>query len=143
MELTRLWHWQKFFPNVGNNLELREQDQLYLEVAVGLSKVELKRLSEAIGDLEGLTFEAGAKQLADAWRPFVRLAPGAHTLEGKPLASIDDYIGAVITQPGLFNLMELSAEAGRLNSIRGTQALFSQRLAGGGASTSKPSTAKT
>lgn len=44
----RLIHWQRFAPNLGDNLELLT-DQLTIEVAVGLSKTELAAFDRAIG----------------------------------------------------------------------------------------------
>ncbi len=179
MNLTRLWHWQRFVPHIGDNLELTA-DQLTLELAVGLTKVELAGFHRAQFDARNtderevvkvLLAEARAQletefpmeaqkelrtrvdaavaamdaayvaRLAIAWAPFVRLGPGSHSLNGKPLANLADYLGFINSQAGRYNLLELVEELQRLNSVEGTRALFSDAAAGGNTSTRPPSTA--
>jgi len=154
----RLFHWESFTPNLGNNRELLA-DQLTLEIAVGMTKVELvsflKGPVTARGPIEAAVVgdEAAAEvktkqnddayvaRLAEAWAPFVRLGPGNHSVNGKPLTGLTDYLGTVLEQPGIFNFIELQQEVTRLNSVEGTRALFSAPPAGGFISTVPKSSA--
>lgn len=170
----RLFHWERFAPKLANNRELPEREQLALELATGLSVLELQDFSLAVSKAatvarDSVTVperpdkDATAEQvdafvtasraaleqfraaqvaaLTPLWTPYIRLAPGKHTLDGKPLTSLADYLGAVMQQPGLFNFLELQREVKTLNSVDGTHALFSRALHGGSDSTDDQSSA--
>lgn len=166
-----LFHWERFEPRLGDNHSLPPEKRFFLEVACGLTKVQLKGCERAL-DFSKLHLDAGAvveeakkskaedesheealqrvgeqrmgelciEQLARAWAPFIRIGAGQHTLDGKPVATLKDYLSAVIAQPGRFNVIELSKVLAQLNSVIGTHALFSERLSGGPISTVGPST---
>ncbi len=158
----RLFHFEKFVPNLGNNRELLT-DQLTLDLAVGLTKVQLRAfargpkeaneapagsLSVDEAQLQGsalelarirLQNEAFKTKLAELWGPYVKMGPGNHSVEGVPITSLRDYLSLVVDQPGIFNLIELREEVMRLNSVEGTRALFSDAPAGGSTSTRRPS----
>ncbi len=179
MDFTRLWHWQRFEPNLGDNLEVPEPARLYLEVAVGLTKVELTAFlrgpieadgtpeqaaiaafwadvpasesglkvidgetSKRLDELKTKRDTAYAVKLASLWSPFVKLGPGQHAINGKPLTGLVDYLAFVGTQAGRFNLLEIVEEVQRHNSVAGTRALFSSAPFGGPTGTRPPSGAK-
>lgn len=158
----RLHHWERFVPHLANNRELPAREQLALEIATGLSVLEL----EAFGKAQAAALEASrgemtpdpgpeatdaarlawvtarraerervrsaqAAHLGQAWAPFIRLAPGSHTINGKPLTSLADYLAAIASQQGAYNFLELRRQVMTLNSIDGAEALFSGRASGG------------
>jgi hypothetical protein len=148
----RLFHWETFAPNIGDNRALLS-DQLTLELAVGLTKTELRRFQKGPNVLRDLKFEAiagspGVEEieagvwdkvadlLAVEWGQFVRLGPGSHSMNGKPIAALRDYLRFVLEQPGAYNVMEIVREVQRLNAVEGTRALFSAPPAGVTTSTS-------
>jgi len=45
-----LIHWERFAPNLGNNRQLVESEQLTLELAVGMTKVQLSDFFRALTD---------------------------------------------------------------------------------------------
>src|SRR4051812_19832212 len=98
----RGFHFERFIPNLGNNREL-QADQLTLELACGMTKVELQRFVDVPGKAlhvpesatlpEGATAEqldasvasfwdTSAEGLATEWQAFVRLGPGTHSING-------------------------------------------------------------
>jgi len=97
-----------------------EENAAYIEAA----KAEMERMRTA-----------QAQYLAPLWAPFVRLVPGNHTINGKPVATLADYLGLVLTQHGLFNYFEIPRQVLAHNSISGNESLFSLRPFGGSAST--------
>lgn len=56
--LTRTHRWEPFAPNLGNNLELPPEEQFELEVAAGLTKVEVddfeRRVNSPQADVEAV-----------------------------------------------------------------------------------------
>ena len=140
--LERLAHWEPFAPNLGNNLELAPEQQFGLEIACGVTKLEVMGFVEALGRAAELGNDSAmCTALASAWGPFVRVAPGQHSINGVTIATLADYLGVVSEQPGLYSLLELHREMRRLNSVTGTRALFSGPPAGGATSTVRPSVA--
>lgn len=165
-----LLHFERFEPRIGDNHSLPPERRLFLEVACGITKMQLKAVKRALDftslrpDFEAATVEAKASKAADEtetealervveaqmaalivahlakeWGPFVRVGAGQHTLDGRPVVALKDYLGAVINQPGRFNVIELAKVIAQLNSVTGTHALFSERLSGGPISTVAPS----
>ncbi len=151
-----LFHYERFDPEIGENRKLPVEQRLFLEVACGMTKVQLtacKRAlelssividadaakaeaattGEPVGDVAlRMTSVACVDRIATAWAPYVRVGAGPrHTLNGVTVASLRDYVAALIEQPGVFNLVELSQVIAQLNSVTGTRALFSERLSGG------------
>lgn len=78
------------------------------------------------------------ERLATEWGGFVRVGSAGHTINGLAIASLKDYLGVIIEQPGRFNVIELSKVLAQLNSVTGTHALFFERLSGGPISTVAP-----
>jgi len=161
-----LFHWERFVPQIANNRDLPTREQLALEIATGLSVLEVETFTRANAlaaasgggeppkapganatEEELRTYVAAAKaemtrlrteqaaRLAPHWAPFVRLVPGSHTVNGKPIATLADYLELVLMQQGLFNFLEISNEVLALNSVSGAQSLFSRALSGGSDST--------
>lgn len=150
-----LFHWERFEPNVGENHSLPEDRRLFLEVACGLTKVQLKACARGLnfdslaidGEAAKLEAEKTGEPLEDVstrmmaalcvdkaaaeWGPYVRIGGGPHTLGGREVKSLKDYLSVLIEQPGWFNLLELSRVIGQMNSVTGSRALFSGRLSGG------------
>lgn len=156
-----LFHWERFEPQLGDNHRLPPAQRLYLEVACGLTKQQLKACLRALdftslqpdvvaATKEAATPEPGEKpnealervvermmeglcveQLAAAWGPYVRMGAVHTTINGVTIATLKDYLAVVIQQPGRFNMVELSRVIGQINTVTGTRALFFERLSGG------------
>lgn len=164
MNFERLWHWYRFAPNLGNNLELPEAEQLTLEIGVGLTKVEIESLRIGLQkivspyvvpivvdgkvDLEATEIEAdkhidlAASAMAEAWDKFARLGPGNHSINGRPLTCLKDYLKAAMVQPGVFQVIELFDTIIHFNTVTGSRALFSVPPAGGVTSTRQKNSAQ-
>lgn len=163
MELTKRFHWERYEPNIGDNLAAPPGERLWFELAVGMSFLDLKEFNRIPGTLrdsaapvskpssetsedinahfEKTRAEANDKAadiLSAGWAPFVRLGSGSHSVDGKPLTGLRDYLRFIIEQPGVYNIGELSKEMNRLNSVNGTRALFSEPPSGGSTSTPRP-----
>lgn len=169
--LTRAYRWEKFHPDLGENLELAPADRLTLEVASGLPPAVLaewqRALAAAATDAAGVVQtsaqpeneaarEAWAKEaaakvsaafldaVAAAYAPVVRLV-GSHSVAGRPVTTLREYLGLVVEETaghGGYSLTELRNEVVRLNSLGGQQELFFERRSGGSPSTAPRSAAK-
>lgn len=161
--LSNGYHWERFAPKIGNNLELRVEERIHLDIAVGLTVMELvdfhraletlkdipigrtpgatedqpKDINVAIAELGELLvhqMRPKAEALAAAWGPFVRLV-GTHSIAGRAVATLGDYLLVGLGQVGVFNIVEIRQQVDNLNSIKGTRELFSDALSGGSSST--------
>jgi len=132
-DLKRTYRWERYTPDLGDNREQPEGQRLELDVASALTGEQLAQYDAAVRD----AFEA-AKQtpvelpalLAAAFAPYVRLV-GSHTVEGKPVTNLGEYLGVVTSLSGVYNLRELAQVVRDFNSVGGTGELFSQRHSGG------------
>ena len=167
--LSRRWSWKKWAPDLGENREL-ETPVLFLELATGLTAaqitalgVELRKARDAKYPRpevpEGATAEEvtalyeGAMKaylgelrgvFGGALAPYVRVHGGPHTVDGLPLATLDDYL-AVVEQAadlGVNARLDLEQALVRFNSIEGPDELFLPRSSGGARSTGAQRTAK-
>lgn len=152
------FHWERFEPDIGENLKLEPAKRLYLELACGLTKMQLRRFVRKL-DFTDITVDSeealkiatetkepidevferlqrgkAADKMAEEWRQFIRIGPGDHTLEDQPL-TLRGYLFIALQQRGWFNISELVKAMVDLNSVTGTKALFSERLFGGNFST--------
>lgn len=66
-----LFHWERFEPRIGLNHELPPEKRFFLQLACGLSKVQLKKVARALDfsglqpDYEALTKDAMANKASD------------------------------------------------------------------------------
>lgn len=162
-DLKRTFHWERFAPNFGDNLELPEAERISLDLATGLSTLDLAAFHGALEKVQKLappqavvTLEGEAPPtlevviervirpramlLAEAWAPFVRLV-GQHSVNGKPLAGLGDYLFFALSQAGIYNVFEILKAVDRLNTLGGTKELFSDAASGGSSSTEGRKTA--
>ena len=141
--LTRAYRWERFAPDIGDNLSLPEGQRLELEVASGLTGEQLRAHRDAItGAFESAreTPEKLPELLAAALSPVVRLV-GSHTVDGKPVTTLAEYLGVVFSLSGVYNLREVTQTVLDFNSIEGTSRLFFARHSGGSPTTSARSAA--
>lgn len=136
-----LIRWQKYAPDVGNNRELPSHQQLVLEVAVGLTKLQLQSLrftlpltpaapdetDEQKAAREAADEAAGLDLAASVWGAFVRLKGDQHTVGDKKVSDLRSYLGAV-PATGVY---EVGRILRHLNSLTGAEELFSERSSGG------------
>lgn len=139
--LTRTYRWERFAPDIGDNLELPEGERLELEVASGLTGEQLAAHLDALrtstADVEPAALpEAFSKVLS----PYVRLV-GSHTIDGRPVTTLQEYLGVVMSMAGIYNVRELASVVSQFNSVEGTSELFSKRRSGGSRTTRAPSAA--
>lgn len=156
-----LAHWERFVPNLGNNRKAAAGEQLALEIATGLTKMDLEAFQrfashlgapveidqaeaarvagerkEVLEDVKARMYIAArAKKLAEQMKPFVRWVGGNHTINKQPVTGLEDYFRALLVQVGFYNWTELTHEVFRLNSFDGGIALFYEPPAGGSTST--------
>lgn len=169
--LTRRHTWKKWAPDIGENRELDGGPVLFLELATGLTAERLAASGERLRELRsGIKYatpelpesatpderlacskSAMASYLAairaayvEVLGPYVRVFEGPHTVDGMPLASLDDYLRIVEESADLgFNARaDLEAAMAKFNSIDGPDELFSLRSSGGARSTDARRTAK-
>lgn len=159
--LTRRFSWKKWAPDIGENRELPEP-VLYLEIATGLTQAQLDAIGEQLRsarqlqleppDVEALPPEERGKAVEETLRAFVaklrgvmvsalgafvRVHGGPHTVDGRPLATLDDYLALAeeAADRGVRARAELEAAVVSFNSVEGPDELFSLRRSGGRAST--------
>jgi hypothetical protein len=91
-------------------------------------------------ELDGATTgEELADRLSVGLQPFVQFKESV-TINGKPIASLRDYLALVLETTKLFNVLELIFAIVHANSVAGSQELFFARPFGG-FSTTRPQTA--
>jgi hypothetical protein len=132
--LDNLQRWVAFVPDIGNNRQLPPEAQLVLEVATSLPKETLLRFQE---DLSAAPREGESPDdvRIRALSQYMRLVGGPHSLGGRSVANIGDYVRLCIELTGHYNLREVFAAVGYFNSFTANDALFSERLSGGTAFT--------
>lgn len=137
-ELKRRTRWKRWAPDIGENRELEGGPVLFLELAVDLTPVQLSEMSERLrSSSEAQTMEEFRADMrrayVEALGPYVRVHGGPHTVDGQPLATLEDYL-ALVTQSasaGVEQLRELVAAVVSFNSITGPDELFSLPRSGG------------
>lgn len=131
--------WKKWAPDLGENRTLPEGPALYLELATDLTAQQLDEVGERLtakGEPVRTREElvAGMRaRFGEALGPYVRVHGGPHTVDGQPLATLDDYL-ALVTQSagcGASQLRELHAALVAFNSVTGPDELFSLPRSGG------------
>lgn len=130
--LTRAWRWERFAPDIGENLSLPEADRLHLLVASGLSAARLQQHRDAYDDAASDS-SSSAALVAGFSRVFDGLVrvDGTHTIDGKKVETLEQYLEVVVESSGVYNLSELGRVVVEFNSVQGTQQLFWRRHAGG------------
>lgn len=167
--LTRRFTWKKWAPDLGENRELPEP-VLFLELATGITADQLREIGEGLSKAravfyvppeipEGATADevtalfTGARDtflsqlraiFGAALAPYVRVHAGPHTVDGQPLATLDDYLKLVEQSAdlGVNARLDLEQALVRFNSIEGHDELFSPRSSGGARSMDARRTAK-
>lgn len=161
--LTRRFTWKKWAPDIGENRELEGGPVLFLELATGLTPLQMREVGEALLKARDVDYakpcvpkDATAEQimaLYDAARcaflaairavwvgamaPYVRVHGGPHTVDGEQLATLDDYlrISEQAVDMGSAARRDLELALVRFNSIEGHDELFLPRSSGGERST--------
>lgn len=158
--------WVRYVPDIGDNRE--QAEPLTLEVCTGLTRMELSAWRDAISEAKAplakeaqrLSEEVGAGRMESGAAfaaleeattasnvatvgiiaQYVRLV-GKHTIDGRPVETLADYVGIVSELAGGDALKELLAVVPRLNTLSEEDAVFYARLSGGLATTSRRSAA--
>lgn len=146
-ELKRLWRWERFEPDLGDNRELERP--FFLEIAVGLTKLQLQELRDALDQSrerpvpEGVSpAEAHAAVLAELLEPYVRLGAEPLHANGKQVQSLGEYLALCAQLVDTANLMEVMLAVRQANSMSGEKSLFFERLSGGFTSMGSPRNGK-
>lgn len=167
--LTRRWSWKKWAPDIGENREPPGPPQLFLEIASGLAGRQMAEIGERLQAAQDIVFkspplvegqpieqmvaahEAAQQDFLAAIRalyvevlgPYVRVYQGPHTVDGMPLANLDDFLKIVQTcsDGGVRATGDLMAAVGEFNSMGGPDELFSRRSSGGARTTAPRRTA--
>ena len=144
--------WRTWYPDVGDNRALPEEERLALEVQTGLTATQLDdaraRYLEAIkamppaASVEDVRL-ISVKAAVAGYGELVRVV-GKHTIDGAPVESFEGYF-AVLAQAadaGAAALGDVAATVRRFNDFGGPDELFSPRRSGGPASMPRRSAAK-
>lgn len=130
--------WERYAPDIGNNRELPDGERLELEVRTRLSRDELVDWSRRVqGVVGGGDNAATVKVLEEC----VRLV-GTHRIDDKPVTTLLEYYEIITSLLDVSHFKELLAVVTKLNTFSGDDAVFSERLSGGMASTLRRSAAK-
>lgn len=161
-DFSALHRWEKFAPDIGDNRARPESDRLWLEVKSSMTRVELQAFDRALKELhqgrasevekhfaavkadeapDVAAFHARLETLVvdgyeTALSTCVRLV-GRHTIGGKPVTTLREYIVVVLDLSDGYNLLELPAAVRDANSVGGSTQLFSGRRSGGWAGTAE------
>jgi hypothetical protein len=153
--LASLQRWEKYAPDVGNNRSLPEAERLYVDVCCSLSRLELQAFDAKLQEMhrqrlaraekgDGTGEEDLNALLVDGYggalESIVRLV-GTHTLGGKPVTTLREYVQAVAPLADGYAVLELVAVVREANSVGGAMQLFSGRRSGGWAGTPVPASA--
>jgi hypothetical protein len=147
MNLTRTFRWERFEPNLGENLELPEEKRFFLLISSGLSKVAMAELSGRFEDLqkrlasEEMTEESLIDALEAVYNGTIKVGEPS-TIDGKKVDTFRDYLAVVVGVTGLYSWLELFTALRDFNSYSGTRALFYARRSGGISSIPAQSAAK-
>lgn len=167
--LTRSYTFKRWAPDLGENRELPGGPVLFLELATGLTPERMDLIAQDLmkarqlrlkrpelapdADADAITAAyRGAmrehladirKVYVDALAPYVRVHAGPHTVDGMPLATLDDYLAIVETSAdtGFRARVDLEEALSRFNDVRGPDELFLPRRSGGVRSTDAQSNA--
>lgn len=97
---------------------------------------------EAFGEaLLEATYDLHAEKVAKIWGDYIQLERGGHTIDGRAVGTLEQYLAVIVRQPGLFNFIEIGKAFRTYNSAEGTFALFSNALSGGFTGMASPSSA--
>jgi len=170
--LKRRHAFKRWVPDLGENRELPEREQLALDLAVHLTLQQMEDLNsdfakipdvpmdalrarfdaastdeerEAINrETSDVVMGALARARTQALEPYVRIVGGPHTVNGTPLETVGDYVLLAQTarDGGTLMLGELLSALRAFNSLRGPDELFSLRRSGGSVSTGTLSVVK-
>lgn len=120
------WRWKPYAPNLGNNLE--QERPFLLRLKAGLSKLFiadwLERWGAAVKARESATMAVVLSEVAE-------MGPEPLSIDGKPIATLQDYVELCLDEPDEPLIYELSGAFRVVNCVIGQQADFSARLSGG------------
>ncbi len=159
--LDSIHTWERWAPNIGDNRK-RTPPVLFLELATGLTAAQLAGVGAKLRELGKLELvfpdtadmtpeqvEAGRREALEGFKasvravwvealaPYVRVEGGPHTVQGLPLATLEDYVKLVQTRAdfGFAALQALREALDSFNGFEGPDELFSPRSSGGARST--------
>ena len=153
--LDSIHTWERWAPNVGDNRTRKGGPVIYLELATGLTAAQVAGIGAKIRDLAKLNLEpvvvekdatpeevdaatAQFRQNLDAFKDatravwvealssYVRVEDGPHTVQGQPLANLNDYAKLVQQRAdfGFTALRTLRDAVESFNSFEGPDELF-------------------
>lgn len=143
--LNGVTRWQKYVPNIGENLSLERP--FYVEVLVGITKAQLRQVEEAQKSMppppEGATeeqlLEADLSHLDKVLSPFVRMGAESLHVGDRHIRTLHELLKLYSEMAdGQHAMLELSAAVAWFNSAGGRTQDFYARLSGGSASTPFP-----
>lgn len=159
--LSRRTRWKRWAPDLGDNRDIIDAWEaggrrgpspgLYLELAVDLTAEQLAAVSERLALLRDGGWDSmdalrtGTRTaFLEALGPHVRVHGGPHTVDGQPLATLEDYLLLVqqAANMGAEQTSDLLAALYAFNSVTGADELFSRRSSGGARTTDAQRPAK-
>lgn len=139
--LTRTHKWLRYVPDIGDNRELPAP--FYLEVASGLTKVELSEYHEAFGawaQEKCASEEAFLDSVLRLLAPLVRMGTEPLLVRGRPVPTLRDFLALAMDVMGESPVLEVLKAVRDYNTLGGPKVLFSALPSGGTAGIPTPST---
>lgn len=124
-----LARWKRWPLNIGDNLTLPPDEQAYVEVKCGLTKLQLDELTKR---LSSVPEENTVGYLEEALSGVLRLGGNvALVVDGVVVESLRGLLELVVAEAGLSLLVDLTGGVKHWNSVGGARELFTERLSGG------------
>lgn len=125
--------WVQYVPNLGENRSLEKP--FFLEVKASLTKAQYAEYLERLHAWRQSDGGESAEGIEPVFADLVRMGTEALTVDGRPVATLRDYLELVAQQRGADLLYELIGAIAWHNSVEGVGKTFSERLSGGWFST--------
>lgn len=79
-------------PKLDSNRSLPPEERLFFAISLKPTAEGLAAVKQAFASLEMKASREKAEAVAKALAPFVRLGAGDHSIEGKPIRNLADYL---------------------------------------------------
>lgn len=151
--------WERYEPDLPGNRATKDSPKghrpFYFQLAADMTKEQVRAMRtqvEALAELDEGKAAPGEtaderdarlaahadeviRQTSQVLAPYVKFGVEPLTIDGKSVATLEDYLHAVADIADQFYVNELTASLARVNTLYGVQNFFFERLSGGFAST--------
>jgi hypothetical protein len=120
--------WRKWPLNLGDNLTMPAEEQAFVEVRTGLTKLNLEALDERLRDLPD---DGAAAAMSQALEGLVRVGKVPLVVDGVTVATLPELMALACGEASMGLLLDVVGGLRYWNSVSGGRELFSERLSGG------------